>query len=61
LSFLGYGLSLNDWISLFVIVLPITLAFLYRIRIEEKLLVQQFGEDYSGYMKKTYRLIPGIY
>jgi protein-S-isoprenylcysteine O-methyltransferase Ste14 len=61
LSFLGYGLSLNDWISLIVIFIPVTIAFLYRIRIEEKLLTDQFGNDYIDYMKKTNCLIPFIY
>jgi protein-S-isoprenylcysteine O-methyltransferase Ste14 len=61
LSFLGYGLSLNDWISLMVIFIPVTIAFLYRIRIEEKLLTDQFGNDYIDYMKKTNCLIPFIY
>jgi protein-S-isoprenylcysteine O-methyltransferase Ste14 len=60
-SFLGFGLSLNDWISLVVIFLPVTLAMLYRIRIEEKLLVEQFGQEYAGYMNKTWRLVPLIY
>lgn len=29
--------------------------------IEEKLLTDQFGTEYSDYMNKTYRLIPWIY
>jgi len=61
LSFIGFGFSLNNWLSLIIISVLITIAFLYRIRIEEKLLKTQFGEDYSEYMKKTYRLIPWIY
>jgi protein-S-isoprenylcysteine O-methyltransferase Ste14 len=61
LSFLGFGLSLNDYTSLAVIAIPVTFAFINRIRIEEKLLKDQFGADYSDYMKKTYRLIPWIY
>ncbi|RME29348.1 MAG: isoprenylcysteine carboxylmethyltransferase family protein [Deltaproteobacteria bacterium] len=33
-------------------------ALLYRIRVEEGALVQQFGEEYVQYMKKTKRLVP---
>ena len=61
LSFLGFGLSLNDWISSVVITIPVTIAFIYRIRIEEKLLADRFGSGYIDYMKNTYRLIPWIY
>jgi protein-S-isoprenylcysteine O-methyltransferase Ste14 len=60
-SFIGFGISLNNWISLTMIVIPITIAFINRIKIEEKLLLKQFEADYSEYMKKTYRLLPKIY
>ncbi len=60
-SFIGFGISLNNWISLTMIVIPITIAFIHRIEIEERLLLKQFEVDYSEYMKKTYRLLPKIY
>jgi protein-S-isoprenylcysteine O-methyltransferase Ste14 len=61
LTFLGLGLYLNNWISLAVAVIPPFLAFSYRIRIEEKALIEQFGEEYREYRKTTKRLIPFIY
>jgi protein-S-isoprenylcysteine O-methyltransferase Ste14 len=61
LSFIGFGISLDNWISLLIISLPVIFAMLHRIKVEEKLLVDQFGNDYVDYMKKTYRLIPWIY
>jgi protein-S-isoprenylcysteine O-methyltransferase Ste14 len=61
LSFVGFGLSLNNWISLLIITVLVTFAMLSRIKIEERLLTQQFGSDYSDYVKKTFRLIPWIY
>lgn len=61
LSFIGFGFSLNNWISLVVVSIPVTFAMLYRIKVEENLLKEQFGVDYQNYMKKTYRLIPWIY
>jgi protein-S-isoprenylcysteine O-methyltransferase Ste14 len=60
-SFIGFGISLNNWISLIIIIIPITIAFIHRIKIEEQLLLKQFEVDYSEYMKKTYRLLPKIY
>jgi protein-S-isoprenylcysteine O-methyltransferase Ste14 len=61
LSFTGFGLSLNNWLSLLSVTILITIAFLHRIKIEEKLLTDQFGVDYLDYKRKTYRLIPWIY
>jgi protein-S-isoprenylcysteine O-methyltransferase Ste14 len=61
LSFLGFGISLNNWFSLAIVFLPTVLAFIYRINIEENVLVEQFGEQYRDYMRKTKRIIPFIY
>lgn len=47
-----YGISL-------IVVATIFIAF--RIRIEEKMLIDFFGEDYKDYQKKTKRIIPYIY
>lgn len=43
----------------------VTLGFipftLYRIRIEEKMLIDTFGDEYREYTKKTKKMIPFIY
>jgi protein-S-isoprenylcysteine O-methyltransferase Ste14 len=61
LSFLGLGLSFANVFSLVVIFPPICAAFLYRIRVEEKVLVDAFGDVYIRYCNSTKRLIPWIY
>ncbi|NIU00696.1 MAG: DUF1295 domain-containing protein [Nitrosopumilaceae archaeon] len=61
LSFLGLGLAFGNWLTLLVIFLPICLAFLYRIKIEENALRQAFPDEYNDYIQSTKRLIPGIY
>jgi protein-S-isoprenylcysteine O-methyltransferase Ste14 len=61
LSFFGFGLSLNNWLSLIIIIVPILITFINRINIEERLLLEQFGLTYAEYKKKTKRLIPMIY
>ena len=61
LSFIGFGISLNNWLSLMTITVLMTAAFLYRIRVEEKSLIAQFGSDYLNYKRDTYFLIPWIY
>jgi len=61
LSFVGLGLVFLNWLSLVIIVLPITIAFVYRIKVEEQALVAFFGDQYVRYCETTRRLIPKIY
>jgi len=61
ISFIGFGLSYNNWVSLLLLVVIVTSAFLIRIKTEEKVLINYFGEEYSNYIKRTKKLIPFIY
>ena len=59
--FLAAGLHSHNWVSLAILVLPPTVAVLYRIHVEEAALLSAFGTEYGDYMKSTKRLIPGVY
>jgi len=61
LSFVGFGISLNNWASLAIVTISILVAFIKRIQVEEKTLIEQFGEEYLQYKKTTRALIPFIY
>lgn len=61
LSFIGLGVSLNNWVSLLLLTIDITVVFIFRIKIEEKVLIEQFGSEYIEYKKSTSGLIPFIY
>jgi protein-S-isoprenylcysteine O-methyltransferase Ste14 len=61
LAFLGFALSLANWAALLVMLIPITAAFIRRINVEEQALSGALGERYRDYMRRTKRLIPGIY
>ncbi|ANH84069.1 hypothetical protein A8C56_19585 [Niabella ginsenosidivorans] len=61
LSFMGFGISLNNGVALVVVITAVGLAFYNRIRIEEKLLMKHFGQQYIAYMKHTWRLVPFIF
>jgi protein-S-isoprenylcysteine O-methyltransferase Ste14 len=41
--------------------LHIAFAFLYRINVEERALVQALGDHYRAYVKRAKRLIPLVY
>jgi protein-S-isoprenylcysteine O-methyltransferase Ste14 len=57
----GYGIAVQNWLSLIIAIgLPLT-ALLYRIHVEEALLVKSLGSEYEDYQKYTKRLIPWIW
>jgi protein-S-isoprenylcysteine O-methyltransferase Ste14 len=61
MAFLGLALCLANWASLIVMLVPIFLVFLRRMRVEEGVLLQAFGHQYRDYMQRTKRLIPAVY
>jgi len=56
---LGFGLALGSGPGALLLVVLISAATLYRIRVEEKILIQRFGDEYRSYMQHTRRLFPG--
>jgi protein-S-isoprenylcysteine O-methyltransferase Ste14 len=61
LSFLGLGLAFSNYLNILIIFIPICIAFLYRIKLEEKVLIAALGNDYLDYCQSTKQLIPGIF
>jgi len=61
ISFVGFGVTLNNWISLALVFSLTLFAFLFRIRIEEKALLEHFGSEYVDYKKRTKTIIPLLY
>ena len=61
MAFLGLGLCLGNWVSMWVMFVPIFLVFLRRMNVEEAALLQGLGEPYRNYMRRTKRLVPGLY
>jgi protein-S-isoprenylcysteine O-methyltransferase len=60
-AFLGLGLCIGNWLSIALILVPISSVFLWRMRVEEAALLQGLGDQYRSYMGRTKRLIPGVY
>jgi protein-S-isoprenylcysteine O-methyltransferase Ste14 len=56
---LGICLAMANWLSLLGMI-PASLGYVYRIRIEERALVKGLGEEYRAYMRRTRRIIPYI-
>ncbi|RDK06245.1 methyltransferase family protein [Cupriavidus lacunae] len=66
-SYLGFLVSSLGWVLAFrsgvgvVLTLLMVPVLLARIRAEEALLRDQFGEEYASYCARTWRMLPGIY
>lgn len=58
---LGMAVGYASWIGLAAILIVLIPGLAYRIRIEELLLSEYFGEEYQRFVRKTKRLIPGIW
>jgi protein-S-isoprenylcysteine O-methyltransferase Ste14 len=57
----GYGVAVQNWLSLFIgVALPLA-ALLHRIRLEEAALAEELGPEYRAYQKRTKKLIPWIW
>ena len=57
----GLSIAMNSIISLIVITIPVLFAIIYRIKVEEKILINEFGDVYKDYMIITNKIIPKLY
>jgi len=60
IAFVGLAIYFGTWPGLAIMMVPITLALLYRIRVEEAALGERLGVQYEAYRARTKRLIPGV-
>jgi protein-S-isoprenylcysteine O-methyltransferase len=61
MTFLGFGLALGNGWSLLVLLAPVVLAFVWRMRVEERVLAEAFPAQYPDYARQTKRLIPFVW
>ena len=61
ISYFGFGLGLGSWVSALFPPGLILVGYLYRIRVEERALLESLGDEYAAYQRRTCRLIPGLY
>lgn len=57
----GLGLALENSISFACLFVGPLLALLYRIRVEEAMLADLFGDEYTRYQRRTWRLLPLVF
>lgn len=61
LYYLGLGLVMHNIYCLFLLSLAPLIAVLYRIKQEEKVLLDHFEKDYVVYKILTWKIIPWVY
>jgi len=58
---MGFSFIMSSFYSFLVLSIPVFLAICYRIDVEEKVLINEFGNSYLEYKSRTKRIIPGIF
>ncbi|MGK5737333.1 methyltransferase family protein [Micromonospora sp. URMC 103] len=61
LAFAGCGLMLGNWVSAAAAVVVISIALVYRLRIEERALIAELGNRYRDFAAGRARLIPYVW
>jgi protein-S-isoprenylcysteine O-methyltransferase Ste14 len=61
LIFTGISIALSNWLSILFMMLPVMIGYGYRIKVEEQFMLEQLGEKYATYQKRTNRIIPLLY
>jgi protein-S-isoprenylcysteine O-methyltransferase Ste14 len=59
LGFVGSAVALGEWRGLAAVAL-VTIAFLLKIRLEERWMIETFGEAYRHYRREVKALIPFV-
>jgi protein-S-isoprenylcysteine O-methyltransferase Ste14 len=57
---LALALMLASWLLLLCVLLAVVLVRVFVIPVEERFLVEKFGDDYRAYMRRTGRLLPRV-
>jgi protein-S-isoprenylcysteine O-methyltransferase Ste14 len=67
-AYLGLFVLMSGYVTLFASVFGYALLFffalpamLYRIRVEERVLVEKFGDEYRNYCRQAKRLVPFVF
>jgi protein-S-isoprenylcysteine O-methyltransferase Ste14 len=57
----GQALVLPNWVAGPSYLITFAILFALRIRAEERMMLDQFGDDYAAYMARTKRLVPWLW
>jgi len=58
---LGHALVVPNWVAGPSNVIAFAVLFAFRVRAEERMMVDEFGAEYAAYSARTKRLVPGVW
>jgi len=58
---IGQLLALPNWFAGPSYLVPFGILFAFRLRDEERMMLDEFGDEYAAYMARTKRLVPGLW
>ena len=56
-----HGLITSNWIVGIVAILTWSILYFIRLPEEEKMMIDEFGQEYKDYMKRTKKIVPWVY
>ena len=57
----GQALVIPNWLAGPSYLVAFGIFFAFRVKAEERMMLEQFGDEYAGYAARTQRLVPGVW
>jgi protein-S-isoprenylcysteine O-methyltransferase Ste14 len=57
----GQALVIPNWVAGPVNLIAFSVLFALRVRAEERMMLEGFGDEYAAYSARTKRLVPGVW
>ena len=57
----AHALVIPNWVAGPSNLVAFAVLFTLRVRPEERMMLEQFGDEYTAYMARTERLVPGVW
>jgi len=57
----GQALVIPNWVAGLANVIAFTILFALRVGAEERMMAEQFGDEYAAYSARTKRLVAGVW
>ena len=61
LYYVGQALVIPNWVAGFSNVIALAVLLALRLGAEEKMMAEQFGDEYAAYSARTKRFVPGVW
>ena len=57
----AHALVIPNWVAGPSNLVAFAVLFALRVRAEERMMLEQFGDEYRAYIARTKRLVPGVW